>query len=143
MHYAELRAVREELTGPGGQFEITEAEVLGNQLRVFKHAPPSVREVWLASAAFAEQPYLIYGDEVLTYAQSHAQVNAIAAWLFAHGVQPGNRVAIAIRNYPEWMLILGLRLGRGRGGRHERVVERRGNGLRDEGRQPQSAVRRS
>ena len=35
MHYAELRQVREELTGPGGQFEITEAEVLGNRLRVF------------------------------------------------------------------------------------------------------------
>ena len=105
MHYAELRAVREELTGPGGQFEITKAEVLGNQLLVFKNAPPSVREVWLASAAFAEAPYLIYGDEVLTYAQSHAQVNAIAAWLFAHGVQPGDRVGIAMRNYPEWMLI--------------------------------------
>ena len=73
MHYAELRAVREELIGPGGQFEITKAEVLGNQLLVFKNAPPSVREVWLASAAFAAAPYLIYGDEVLTYAQSHVK----------------------------------------------------------------------
>ena len=66
MHYAELRQVREELTGPGGQFEIIEADVLGQQLRCFKHAPPSVREVWLASALFAERPYLIYEDEVLT-----------------------------------------------------------------------------
>ena len=105
MHYAELRLAREELTGPGGQFEITEAEVLGNRLRVFKNAPPSVREVWLASADFAERPYLIYGEELLTYAQSHMQVNAVAAWLFAQGIKPGDRVAIAMRNYPEWMLI--------------------------------------
>ncbi len=105
MHYAELRQVREELTGPGGQFEIIEAEVLGEQLRCFKNAPPSVRELWLASALFAERPYLIYQDEVLTYAQAHGQVGAIAAWLFAQGVKPGDRVAIAMRNYPEWMLI--------------------------------------
>ena len=105
MHYAELRQVREELTGPGGQFEIVEADVLGQQLRCFKNAPPSVREVWLASALFAERPYLIYEDEVLSYAQAHTHVGAIAAWLFEQGVKPGDRVAIAMRNYPEWMLI--------------------------------------
>ena len=105
MHYAELRQVREELTGPGGQFEIVEADVLGQQLRCFKNAPPSVREVWLASALFAERPYLIYEDEVLSYAQAHTHVAAIAAWLFEQGVVPGDRVAIAMRNYPEWMLI--------------------------------------
>ena len=105
MHYAELRRVREELTGPGGQFEVIEAPVLGNSLRVFKNAPPSVRDVWLDCAVFAERPYLIYEDEQLTYAQAHAQVAAAAAWLFDHGLQPGDRVAIAMRNYPEWMVI--------------------------------------
>ena len=105
MHYAELRRAREELTGPGGQFEIIEAPVLGNTLRVFKHAPPSVREVWLASAAFAERPYLIYEGEQLTYAQTHAQVAAVAAWLFDQGLRPGDRAGIAMRNYPEWMII--------------------------------------
>ena len=105
MHYAQLRRAREELTGPGGQFEIVEAPVLGNTLRVFKHAPPSVREVWLASAAFAERPYLIYEGEQLTYAQTHAQVAAVAAWLFDQGLRPGDRAGIAMRNYPEWMII--------------------------------------
>ena len=105
MHYAELRRAREELTGPGGQFEIIEAPVLGNTLRVFKHAPPSVREVWLASAAFAERPYLIYEGEQLAYAQTHAQVAAVAAWLFDQGLRPGDRAGIAMRNYPEWMII--------------------------------------
>ncbi|MDP1554912.1 MAG: class I adenylate-forming enzyme family protein [Hyphomonas sp.] len=105
MHYDELQKARDELTGPGGAFEIVEADVLGNRLRVFKNAPASVREIWLSTAQFAERPYLIYGDERLTYAQSHAQVNAIAAWLFAQGVKPGDRVAVAMRNYPEWMLI--------------------------------------
>lgn len=105
MYYSELRQVRDELTGPGGPFEIVEADILGNRIRTYKNAPPSVREVWLSTVAFAERPYLIYQDERMTYAEAHAQVNAIAAWMAEQGVQPGDRVAIAMRNYPEWMLI--------------------------------------
>lgn len=105
MYYSELRQVRDELTGPGGPFEIVEADILGNRIRTYKNAPPSVREVWLSTVAFAERPYLIYQDERITYAEAHAQVNAVAAWMAEQGVQPGDRVAIAMRNYPEWMLI--------------------------------------
>ena len=105
MYYSELRQVRDELTGPGGPFEIVEADILGNRIRTYKNAPPSVREVWLSTVAFAERPYLIYQDERMTYAEAHAQVNAIAVWMAEQGVQPGDRVAIAMRNYPEWMLI--------------------------------------
>ena len=101
MHYAELLKAREELTGPGGDFEIVEAEVLGNTLRIYKNAPPSIREVWAATKDFADRTYLVYEDERITYAEAHEQVNAIAAWLFDQGVRPGDRVAIAMRNYPE------------------------------------------
>ena len=84
MHYAELAKARAELTGPGGTFEIVEAEILGNRIRTYKNAPPSVRDVWLSTVAFGERPYLIYENEVLTYAETHARVNAIAAWMIAH-----------------------------------------------------------
>lgn len=105
MHYAELKQARAELTGPGGLFEITEAEVLGNRIRVFKNAPPSIREVWLSTLQFADRRYLVYGEERLTYAEAHQRVNAVAAWLAAQGVRSSDRVAIAMRNFPEWMLI--------------------------------------
>jgi long-chain acyl-CoA synthetase len=105
MHYAELLKAREELTGPGGAFEIVEADVLGNRIRTYKNAPPSVREVWLSTLQFAERPYLVYQDERLTYGQAHEIVNSTANWLLSQGVKPGDRVAIAMRNYPEWMLI--------------------------------------
>ncbi len=105
MHYTELLKAREELTGPGGEFEIVEAEVLGNRLRVYKNAPPSVREVWLSTLQFADRDYLVYQDERWTYADAHREVAAAAAWLFDQGVKPGDRVALAMRNYPEWMLL--------------------------------------
>ena len=105
MHYAELMKARDELTGPGGAFEIAPAMVNGIMVRTYKNALPNVRALWLSTAAFADRPYLIYGDERLSYAEAHAQVNATAAWLAAQGIVPGDRVAIAMRNYPEWMLI--------------------------------------
>jgi long-chain acyl-CoA synthetase len=105
MHYRELKQAWSELTAPGAPFEIAEIPVRGNTIRSYKNAPPSVRELWLSTAAYGDRDYLVYENDRLTYAQAHAQVNAIAAWMFAQGVQPGDRVAIAMRNYPEWMLI--------------------------------------
>ncbi|WP_421931415.1 class I adenylate-forming enzyme family protein [Phenylobacterium sp.] len=105
MHYKELKQAWAELTAPGQPFEIEEIEVRGNTIRSFKHAPPNIRAVWLATAAYGDRDYLVYQDERITYAQAHEKVNAIAAWLWAEGVRPGDRVAVAMRNYPEWMLI--------------------------------------
>ena len=105
MHYAELNHAWAELTGPGGAFEIVEMDVNGHWIRGFKNAPPSVREVWLSTLQFAERDYLVYQDERITYGQAHQLTASIASWLMARGVEPGDRIAIAMRNYPEWMLI--------------------------------------
>ena len=105
MHYAELKAARSELTGPGGAFEIETITVRGVSLRAYKNAPPSVRELWLSTAPFAERDYLVYQDERYSYADAHRMVASIANWMMANGVKPGDRIAIAMRNYPEWMLI--------------------------------------
>ncbi|GGE11398.1 fatty acid--CoA ligase [Polymorphobacter glacialis] len=105
MHYAELAKARAELTGPGGAFEIEVAEVMGHHIRTYKNALPSVRELWLMTRQFADRPYLVYGNERISYAQAHEAVDAVAAWLAAQGVVAGDRVAVAMRNYPEWMLI--------------------------------------
>jgi long-chain acyl-CoA synthetase len=93
-----------ELTGPGGRFEISRVPVRGVPLRVFTSAPESLRDLWLASAQHADSPYLVYQDEVFTYTDSHRIVDNVAAWLAAHGVQQGDRVAIGMRNFPEWAL---------------------------------------
>lgn len=101
--YDQLKKVWTELTGPDGAFEIEEIEVRGNPMRTYKAAPPSLREVWLGSSAFADRPYLVFETESLTYAEVHERVNRLSAWMRAQGLVPGDRVAIAMRNYPEWM----------------------------------------
>ncbi|MEM8633793.1 MAG: class I adenylate-forming enzyme family protein [Pseudomonadota bacterium] len=105
MHYDQLLSAREALIGPGGDFEITETEILGNRIRDYKNGPKTIREIWSSTRAFAENTYLVYEQDRITYGQSHRIVDSIAGWLLEQGVQPGERVAIAMRNYPEWLLI--------------------------------------
>ncbi len=105
MHYAELKTAWAELIAPGAPFEIVTVDVRGAPLRAFKNAPPNVRALWLSTAAFAERDYLVYRDQHITYAAAHRMTASIAGWLMDQGVKPGDRIAIAMRNYPEWMLI--------------------------------------
>ncbi len=102
--YDQLREVWDELTAPGAPFEVTDVEVRGVTLKTYATAPPSLRELWLSSNQFAERDYLVYEDERWTYAEAHRDVASVASWLYAQGVRPGDHVAIAMRNYPEWLV---------------------------------------
>lgn len=102
--YQELKEVWQELTAEGAPFHVTETEVNGNRIKTFSQAPPSLREIWLASLGHGERDYLVYQDERWTYGQAHQETAALAAWLHRNNVGAGKRVAIAMRNYPEWLM---------------------------------------
>ena len=102
--YAELAEARTALCAEGQLFELEEVEVGGTQVRAWKHASANLRDFWLQTAGHGDASYLVYEEERWTYAQAHADVNRVARWLTENGVQPGDRVAIAMRNYPEWLL---------------------------------------
>ena len=102
--YKELKDIWAELTAEGEPFAVTEVEVRGQMLKSYAMAPPSLRDIWQLAAGYGDRDYLIYNDERWTYAEAHRDVASIANWLIAHGVKPGDRVAIAMRNYPEWLL---------------------------------------
>ena len=90
-------------TGPGQPHELVDAVINGRALRVFKNAPSSLRAMFEASTS--DLPFLSYADERLSFAQAWAASARIAQVLVRDcGVQHGDRVAIAMRNYPEWLL---------------------------------------
>ena len=99
-----LQQIYDEMMAPGQMFETTEVEVRGQALRAWKAAPATLRDFWAMTAGHADKDYIVYQDERWTYAEAHQEVNRIANWLAANGVEPGDRVAIAMRNFPEWML---------------------------------------
>lgn len=93
------------VTGPGGPFEIAEADVLGQRVKAWKNAPPSLRALFAASRARGDATFLVYEDERWSFDEVMRKVDALAAALVhRYGVAPGDRVAIAMRNYPEWVV---------------------------------------
>ena len=100
-----LRAAWDEMTAPGAPFAMSEIDVRGIPMRVFDGAPPNMRVLWETTAPHAEQTYVVYEDERYTYAEIDALVRALAHHLRdVHGVGSGDRVALAMRNYPEWVI---------------------------------------
>jgi long-chain acyl-CoA synthetase len=92
------------LTGPGGPFEIVEREIQGRPTKVFAATPASLREAFAVARLHGDKTFLVYEDEVWSFAQLMGRVDEIADRLVHHyGVEPGDRVAIAMRNYPEWI----------------------------------------
>lgn len=104
-HDHDRTAALAELTGPGGRFEITEQEVLGRRMRAYAVAPATLREVLLRFPASGARDHLVYAGERHSYAGVFDRVAAVAAYLAAeHGVGRGARVALAMRNYPEFVV---------------------------------------
>jgi long-chain acyl-CoA synthetase len=94
-----------ELTAEGAGFAVTEIDVRGNPMRVFAGAMPTMRSVWEIAQLHGDKPYIVFEDERYTYAEIDARVRSLAHLLRnVHGVGSGDRVAIAMRNYPEWVV---------------------------------------
>ncbi len=95
--------LKAELSAPGQPYELFDQVVQGRRLRLFRNAPASLRALYESTAT--PLPFIAFGDERLTFEQSWQAASRIGQVLVRNfGVQPGDRVAIAMRNYPEWML---------------------------------------
>ena len=90
------------LTAPGMPGEMEEVLIQGVKTRVWKNLPASLRSVVEAGRAHGEKVFLVYEDERVTFEAFHRAVAALAAQLHADGVGKGDRVAVIMRNLPEW-----------------------------------------
>lgn len=100
-HYLAARA---ELDAPGSPFATTYTEIRGVHIKTFTAAPPSMRAIWESTVVHSDKDYIVYEDERYTYGEIHRQVRVLAAHLAKVGVTRHSRVALAMRNYPEWVV---------------------------------------
>jgi long-chain acyl-CoA synthetase len=102
LSYAEAVAA---VTAPGERYETTTATVLGVPSTVFAHAPGSLRDVFAGARLQGDATFLVYEDERWSFGDVMARVDALGALLVEeYGVGRGDRVAIGMRNYPEWVV---------------------------------------
>ncbi len=94
-----------QVTAPGQVFEVVPATVDAVDYRVFALAPPTLRELFSAARGHGERTFLVFENERWSFADVMARVDALGSLLVgAYGVRRGDRVGIAMRNYPEWVM---------------------------------------
>ncbi len=90
------------LTAPGAPFEMDEVTIRGVPTRVWKNIPPTLRDAFQLGRAHGERVFIVHDDERVTFAAFGRATLVLAEALAAGGVAKGDRVAIVMRNLPEW-----------------------------------------
>lgn len=101
----QLNEARDQLTGPGAPFEIEQRQINGIELRTYKAAPVTLREALGQGRSHGEKTFVTFGEERYSFNEFFAAADRAAHYLVNHfEIAKGDRVAIAMRNYPEWMM---------------------------------------
>ncbi len=94
------------LTAPGAPFEMESVNIRGIDIRTYKNAPATLRDIFGLSEAWGDRDYMVYEDERVTFAQHTKAVKKFANVLAEkYGVKKGDRVCLIMRNYPEWSVV--------------------------------------
>ncbi|HUY43266.1 MAG TPA: class I adenylate-forming enzyme family protein [Acidimicrobiales bacterium] len=92
------------LTAPGQMFETERVVVLGIEMTAWKHAPATLRQILDLSLNHADRDFLVYEDQRVTFNEHYRIAATLANRLQGRGIRKGDRVAIAARNLPEWVM---------------------------------------
>ncbi|MGH9047964.1 MAG: class I adenylate-forming enzyme family protein [Acidimicrobiales bacterium] len=93
------------VTAKGQPLEIADTVIEGIDYKVFAHAPPTLRDIFASARARGDQPFLVYEGERWSFAEVMRHVDALGAALVdRYRIKVGDRVAIGMRNLPEWIV---------------------------------------
>jgi long-chain acyl-CoA synthetase len=93
------------VTGPGQLFELTTDTVRGVPMQVFRHAPAHLGDLFALARRHGDKEFLVYEDERYDFRAVFARADGCADFLVCGlGLDRGDRVAVAMRNYPEWVM---------------------------------------
>jgi long-chain acyl-CoA synthetase len=90
------------LTAPGAPFEMEVIAPEGHPVRAWKGGPRTLVELAMVGKSYGQRTFLVYEDERVGYDAFFRAAHAFAVDLIHRGVKPGDRVAIIMRNLPEW-----------------------------------------
>jgi long-chain acyl-CoA synthetase len=93
------------LTQPGSPLEMEDVVIRGVKTRVWKNAPPTIRHLLQIGRAHGSKEFLVYENDRATFETFTRAALAIADELTKQGVKKGDRVALIMRNLPEWPAI--------------------------------------
>ena len=94
-----------EITADDAPFALREFDVDGQLLKGFVNAPADLVQLLQAGRGHGSKTFIVYEGRRLSFDQFFEQVDILGSQLQTHyGVGRGDRIAIAMRNAPEWAI---------------------------------------
>jgi len=99
-----LAEAGDALLAPGASHELRTERIDGREMRVYANAPRTLRDALAAGRVHGDRDFVVYGGERWSFDRFFREADRLGH-LLVHdfGIAGGDRVAIAMRNYPEWM----------------------------------------
>ena len=94
------------LTTPGAPFELEVIAGADGPVHAWKNGPKSLSDIYELARAVGDRLYIVYENDRATYDAFTRATYAFALALIERGVQRGDRVALCLRNLPEWPVAL-------------------------------------
>lgn len=89
------------------QFALEETDIRGITFRTFKNAPRHLREVMDLCLEYDQADFLVFGEERRTYKDFYEETSRLAdALTSVYNIKKGDRVAIVMRNSPEYLVLM-------------------------------------
>lgn len=98
----DLAQIEAMLCAPGQPFEMETVVIEGITTRCWKNAPASLAGLAQIARAHGDKTFIVYEDERVSYENWFRATATLAHALIAAGIGRGDRVALAMRNLPEW-----------------------------------------
>ncbi len=90
------------LTAPGAPFELELVEHAPDPVHAWKNGPKSLADIYELARTFGDRLYVVYENDRASYDAFARATHALALALIERGIRPGDRVALCLRNLPEW-----------------------------------------
>lgn len=97
-----IKQIEAMLCAPGQPFEMETIEIEGVATRCWKNAPSNLAALAQIARMHCDRTFLVYENERVTYDAWFRATAALAQHLMSAGITKGDRVALAMRNLPEW-----------------------------------------
>ena len=98
-----LAAAVAQVTAAGQPYETATQRIRDVDFTVFANAPTNLRTLYASGLEHADKDFYVYQGERYTYQRMWDIAAQCANRLIERGIGAGDRVGIALRNYPEWI----------------------------------------
>lgn len=92
-----------QLCAPDSEFAMEEISIRGQATRIWKNAPPTLRDLLLVGRGFGTRTFLVHEAERVSFEAFVRASNELAHHFQSLGIAGGDRVAVVMRNMPEWI----------------------------------------